>query len=307
MKRFLCLLIITAAMLLLASCGETASTEPPETVQVTEAPTVVPTEEGSIDLSAFISGFITDNELEQKEIFKTDNLTINADRIEYDPINGPTVVFTVDNTGEKDVLIQCDSVAVNSYMVGAKLNVGAPSGNKTEGEMVIPYTALALADINQIATVEFSLMILDDTSFETLAETDIVELKTTGADSYLHPCDDRGQTVFEDKDVRIILKGIDERRMFSEGPALIVYMYNGSDSAVTVQAEDITVNGYEFTSAMNTDILPKKNAVDIVTFFDMDMEEYGIEEIESVSLSFKILDEKTWKEIGQTDVIEVEL
>ena len=87
----------------------------------------------------------------------------------------------------------------------------------------------------------------------------------------------------------------------------MVYMYNGTEQNIAVRTDDVIVNGYDMTSAMNCTILPDKRAVDVVTFYKLDMEEFGIDEIDSVKVSFEIKNADNWETLDATDMISVEL
>ena len=50
-----------------------------------------------------------------------------------------------------------------------------------------------------------------------------------------------------------------------------------------------------------------KRAVDVVTFYKLDMEEFGIDEIDSVKVSFEIKNADNWETLDATDMISVEL
>ena len=308
-------MILAAALTLsLAACGEPAPTEPSEapTSAVTEAPagTVdeAPAEDDDqLDMSAFISSFDSEAALDAQTVYDGEGVKVEAAGIEYDPISGPALLLSAENTTDKNLELQADSVIINGFMINVGFSLGVAPASSSSGSISVPYTALALAGIRRVASIELSLRIVDEDSFEIIAESESVELLTTAAEDYEPEYDESGQTVYDKDGVRIILKGVDESRLFSEGAALIVYMINDSDNAVRIQAKDVAVNGYEFASAMSATVLPSKRAVDVLTIFDMDMDEYGIESIDSVELSFKLVSEKDRKVIGNTGVISVEI
>jgi hypothetical protein len=53
--------------------------------------------------------------------------------------------------------------------------------------------------------------------------------------------------------------------------------------------------------------LPGKRAVDTVTFYRMDLDEYDIDAIDSIKMSFQIKDAESWETIDSTDMIAVRL
>lgn len=320
-KRLLCLILAVLCASALAACGDDAAdvaptasetaaadtaapTDPESTGSETPDPTLAPAAQG-MDLAAFIRTFDRTPQLAEQVICDSNGVKITAVGLRYDPISGPAVRFRAESAAERTKAVRADTCAVNGYMMPVSLSLTLRAGEKTEGEMFIPYSSLALAGVEKLATVELSLELTDPDSFKTLTSLEPVVMQTTAAD-YEQTYDDEGQKIFDEKGVCIVLKGIDRARQISEYPALIVYMVNDSDRCVSVQAETLLVNGYELTPAMTATVLPGKHAVDVVAFFDMDLDEYDIEEIETVEISFRIVDEKTWETIAQTKTVPVD-
>ena len=326
LKRICCLILAALMMAALAACGDgdpeptgQASTSAgttaaaPHTVSadtepVTEEPTEAPGS-GSLDLKGFIRAFDRTPQMEEQVIHDADGVTITAAALRYDSIRGAAVMLRAENDSEQDLLIQADTCAVNGYMVKAELSLSVKAGKEAEGEMYIPYASLALAGASAVSTVEFTLILVDQSNYEVSCTCEPACLQTTAVpegETYEPVYEADGQTVYDDKGIRIALKGVDRGRQISEYPALVVCIHNGSDRAISVQAGSMLVNGYEMTSTMTATVLPGKGAVDLVEIFDMDLDEYGIEEIETVELRFRVVDEKTWEKIAETDTVLVE-
>ena len=144
-------------------------------------------------------------------------------------------------------------------------------------------------------------------TYEPIAKTDLITVTTSAKQDEQTVCDESGQVAYDDNDVKIVLQGVNTDRAYSDGAELMVYMYNGTDKNIAIRTGDVIVNGYDMTSAMNCTLLPDKHAVDVVTFYTLDMEEYGIAEIDSVKVSFEIKDADSWDTIDSTGLISVEL
>jgi hypothetical protein len=173
--------------------------------------------------------------------------------------------------------------------------------------MILPYFNLAISEVRSLQKIEFVLRIVEAKTYEPITKTDLITVTTTAKQEPQPDCDDNGQTAYDKNDVKIILKGVNTDRAYSDGAELMVYMYNGTDKSITVRAEDVIVNGYDMTSAMSRTILPDKRAVDVVTFYKLDMEEHDIEEIDNVKVSFTIKDTENWETIDSTELISVTL
>ena len=173
--------------------------------------------------------------------------------------------------------------------------------------LTLPYFKLAISSINSVKKVEFAIRLVDAKSYNPIATTDLITVETSAKQDEEVECDESGQVAYDKDDIKIIFKGVNTDRAYSDGAELMVYMYNGTDQKIAVRAKDVVVNGYTMTSAMNSTILPDKRAVDVVTFYKLDMEEHDIEDIDSIKVSFTIKDADNWETIDSTDMISVTL
>lgn len=77
------------------------------------------------------------------------------------------------------------------------------------------------------------------------------------------------------------------------------------EQPVTVQANDVSVNGFIVNALISEEITPGRHAIADMTFMSSELEENGIENMEDLELSFHIFDTDTWDTITDTDVIAV--
>lgn len=322
MKRTLCLILAIIMTAALVACGEpapapteqtAAATAAPVTAPATPdtAPTVAPTEENirGMDLAAFIRAFDRKAQIEEQVVYDADGVTLTAVRLRYDPILGAAIRIKASNASSRSLLVQAETCAVNGYMMANDFSLSLAAGKTAEGELLIPYASLALAGADVIRSIEFSPVLMDPDSYKELRSCDPVLMLTTAVDAdqpYQPTYDEAGQKVYDDGNIRIVLKGIDRGRQISDYPALIVYMFNGTDRAITVQVDSLLVNGYEMTAVMTATVMPGKGAVDKVEIFDMDLTEHDIHEIETAEVSFRIVDRSTWDTVARTDTVLVE-
>lgn len=308
-RRILCILTALAVILSLAACGDPSA--PDGTSAPTSAPTAAPStaDEPSdgFKLTRFIKEFDREPSIGEQELYASDGLTVTAVGIRYDAVIGAVIELRCKNDTQRAVMLGADSSAVNGYMMPVGFDLKVDAGKSADGELTISYRSLALAGLDRVAEVEFMLTMTDPATYEVIGTSGLVTVVTTAAEGYEQPVPEGGQTVYDKGGVRIVLMGLDDSLQFADATLLKVYMCNDSDRDISVQTGEVRVNGYELTSAMTTTVRSGRRAADIVTFFDMDMEEYHIEEIDTVELSFKLLDEATWDVVDQTGLITAEL
>ena len=315
MRRFLCAALAALMLLSLAACGQddpgTESTDD-VTAAVTQqaSATAEPTEEpakGCHDVVSldFINTFDRTPSMEEQPVYDKDGLTLTAKSLEYDPVDGPTIMLSVRNDTDRDLLIQNDYTTVNGYMIKPDVDIQIRPGKKSEAPMSISYLGLAMADIHSLSEVEFSLRILDSKTYEVIGTTPPVKLTLTGTQPPAKP-DTSGQLAYDADGVRVILRGIKHDTMFESDSVLMVYMENNTDKTISVQNSKLTVNGCDITATMGTVLLPHKRAVDKIDLFNSDLDEHGIASLDSVDVTFEINDYEEWKPIAKTDSVALE-
>ncbi len=314
MKRIICLALCALAALLACACGNTKDSTPTqapqEETQAQQTPdSVPPTEDGnSLSLKKFINSFDKKPTVaEQKKLYDDENLTVSVKGIDYAAVSGPQLQLNIQNKSNKEIVAQSPYSIVNGYMITPELNGKIDAAKSADCSLTLPYFKLAISSINSVKKVEFAIRLVDAKSYNPIATTDLITVETSAKKDEEVECDESGQVAYDKDDIKIIFKGVNTDRAYSDGAELMVYMYNGTDQKIAVRAKDVVVNGYTMTSAMNSTILPDKRAVDVVTFYKLDMEEHDIEDIDSIKVSFTIKDADNWETIDSTDMISVTL
>lgn len=316
MRRLLSVALAAMLLLSLAACGEEnrKETENEETAAITEPATAtdVPTEEQTkgnhevISLN-FIKTFDRKPSIEEQTVYERENLSITAKSIVYDTVHGPQIMLAVNNKTDKDLLIQNDYTSVNGFMIKPEIDVKVAAGKKTEAPMSLPYLNLAMAGIDSLSEVKFSLRILDSKTFSVVDTTEPLSLKLLNTAKEKAAFDTSGQTAYDSNGVKIILLGLKKDTLFESENVVMVYMENHTNKIASIKNSKLTVNGYELTVSMNTVILPGLKAVDKIELYDQDMEEFGITAIDAVNASFEIYDYEAWKLIAKSETVPVEI
>ncbi len=312
MKRIICLALCALAALLACACDNTKDSTPTqapqEETQAQQTPdSVPPTEDGnSLSLKKFINSFDKKPTVaEQKKLYDDENLSVTVKGIDYTAVSGPQLQLNIENKSNKEIVAQSPYSIVNDYMITPELNSKIAVAKSADCTLTLPYFKLAISGITSIKKVEFAVRLVDAKTYNPITTTDLIAVETSAKQDEEVECDESGQVAYDKDDIKIIFKGVNIDRAYSDGAELMVYMYNGTDQKIAVMAKDVVVNGYTMTSAMNSTILPNKRAVDVVTFYKLDMEEHDIVDIDSIKVSFTIKDADNWETIDSTDMISV--
>lgn len=230
---------------------------------------------------------------------------ITAKSLDTDGLFGAEVKLLIENNSGKDLTFQCRNASVNGYMVETMMSVEVVDGKKANDGLTFMSSDLETCGISEIADMEFSFHIFTTEHWETYLDTPRISLKTTISDTYEYTFDDSGNLVYDGNDVKVVVKGLASDSS-SLGPSIVVYIENNGDRNVTVQARDVSVNGFMVDPIFSSDVVSGKHAVDTITFMASELEENEITAIETAELSFHIFESEGWETIVDTDTVSID-
>lgn len=98
--------------------------------------------------------------------------------------------------------------------------------------------------------------------------------------------------LLDEDDIKITAAGFAENELF--GPALKLLIENNSQTDLTVQVRNASVNGYMTETMMSVDVAAGKKANDSLTFMSSSLEACGIETVADMEFQFHIFDSDSW-------------
>lgn len=283
-KIFLALLLALTTLLMAACSGEdgTAQTEPE-----TDQPAATAASDG-----------IT---LEKTVVYDAGGITVTATGY-ANALFGPEVTFLVENRSEQEVLVTTSFTAVNGCMMPyCNLSADVAAGEEATASITFLTEQLESVGIEQIAQLQFSLLVVEPESWETLATSERITLNTS-AGINKQTWDDSGEVVYDEGGVRIVSQGLRQDTLWYG--ALLFCMENSSDRDISVHAEEVYINGCMVSTAMWTDVVGGTRAVDGMYLLDMnDTIVESIDEVESVAFTLRIVDVENQTDIAVTEQI----
>lgn len=248
-------------------------------------------------------GKVSQAAIEEQLLYDGNGVKITATGME-DGLFGTELKLLIENSSDRNVTIQARNASVNDFMVDTILSADVAAGKKANDSLTFATSGLKECGIEEIAKMEFSFNITDSETWEDIAGTDMVTVETSVADGYVQEVDDSGDVLLEQDGIKIVGKGLSSDDSFW-GPGLILYVENNSEQNITVQARDVSINGFMVESSMSEDVVAGKKAMSAVQFFSSDLEENSITDIQEVEFSFHIFNTESWGEIYDSDVIKL--
>jgi len=244
--------------------------------------------------------------IEESILFDQGGIKITAKKIDTNGFFGPEITFLIENDSSDSITVQARKMSVNGYMIEPMMSADVAAGKKANASLTLTKTDLDLAGITTIADIELSFHIFDSESWDTILESDQIRIETSAAKDYNYKYDDSGLSVYNKNGIEIIAKGTSSKDSIF-GPSLIIDIINSSNTDITVQVRDVSINGFMIDTIFSSDILAGKHSIDAVIFMNSSLEENGIDNIEDIELSFHIFNADTWNTIDDSEPIKLNI
>lgn len=296
MKKLVLILMLSMSFTMAGCSSEPADyTESDKDISVDDAKTPVSqTEDDTSKESKSEEVVNTENQeynIEKIVVLEKDGIKVTAKSIKYGEIFGPELKLLIENNADKDVIIQAEYCSINDIMVNPIFSCTVAAGKKCNDSIHFLSSDIESFGIKAIKDMELKLKVLNAKSFTKVYTSDKIVLKTDAPESFEQEYYDNGSLAFDKKDVKVVIKKIDKESSFL-GSELLVYIENNTDKDLKIQSRNVSINGFMVNPIFSCNIVSGKKAYDTITFLDSSLKENEIENIETIELIFKVLDNK---------------
>lgn len=239
----------------------------------------------------------------EQVLFENDDYKVTLLSLE-DSYWGQDLKVRLENNSDENVTVQVRGCSVNGFMVDPIFSEDIAAGKKSNSEISFSSSSLEEQNIKTINEVELSFEFFDSDSYDTLLETDKIQIKLS--DNNAEEETITGTTLYDEGGIKIIYKNTTKDDLFDD-INMNLYIENNTDQSITIQARDTSVDGYMMDPTMSIDIEPGKKINDDLSFSSYDLEENSITTFSSVETSFLIMDDN-YDDIALVPVsLEVEI
>ena len=240
--------------------------------------------------------------IEEQLLLDQNGLKITAKGYTEDPIWGPGIKLLMENDTDKNLSVSCNALIVNNYMVNDLFAESIAAGKKTNENLYFLSSDLKNAGIDTPGQIEIYFHVYDSDTYSKVFDADCVTLKTSVYDSMKTVKLDDGKEIYNEDGLRIVGKYVDENSLW--GAAVLLFIENNTGRNVTVQTDDMSINGFMVTPLFSSTVYDGKMALDDITIMQSDLEKNDIQSVDEIELKFNIFDPDTYQTIKNTDTIK---
>ncbi len=242
--------------------------------------------------------------IDEAVIFEHNDVIITAKEIVTDSIWGQGIKILIENNSSSDVVVSCDALAVNGYMLTDFLYETVTAGQKSNSTIYCLSSDLKNAGISNIGEVDVWFYLLNPDTYErTYESSEPSVIKTSAYDSIDSTLDIGGTEILNQNGIKIVAKYVDEDSFW--GKSVLIYAENNSGSNVIISCDDESINGFMIDGYYYASIKDGYKSFDTLEFFDSTLEENGIDKIDNLKLKFSCIDADSYRTIFESDYVEI--
>lgn len=239
--------------------------------------------------------------IDEQVLLDQNDIVITATDYVYDSIWGEGIKVLLENNSDQNITVGCNALIVNDYMITDLFSADVAAGKKSNETIYLSSSELEAAGIDVVGQVEMYFYVYDE-SWNKLFDSDCVTVQTSEYANMDTTPNDEGTELYNEGGIRIVGKTVDENSFW--GTAILLYIENTSGRNVTIQCDDMSINGFMMTPYFSCDVYDGKKAIDDITIMSSELEDNGIESIDDVEMKFNIYDADTYDTIANSDVIK---
>ncbi|MDD4112897.1 MAG: hypothetical protein PHC56_07695 [Herbinix sp.] len=242
--------------------------------------------------------------IDEQVIYEGNDIIVTATGFDSNDLFGPSISVLIENNSDKNITVQSRNSSVNGLMIDTMFSADVSAGKKANDAITFSSSELEVSGITTIKDIELSLHIIETESWDTIIDTDTRVLNTTADASFVQEYDTSGSVVYDSDDIKIFVKKLNSSESFW-GSDLYLFIENNRPEDITVQARDVSINGFMVDPIFSSDISAGKKAFDTITFMESDLTENNITDITDIELKFHIINLNTWDTIIDTDTVKI--
>lgn len=240
-------------------------------------------------------------DIKKKDSFSEDGFSLSVADISYEDVV-TKINLEIENNREEKITVATTDLSINDLMCNDAMIINMRPMSKNDAYIEISNEWLAKMNIKTISDIEFVVKVFDERSEEIL-KSDILKIKTDAPWTYRQKYENDGVEIYSAGKIKLFACGV-EKSELSGDSELVFYVENKTKSTISIMSEEVSVNGKPIEPLFVMTVGSDKKCVDSMLFYEKDLKDAEINEIEKVEVKFKAFDESL-KTVFETEIIEI--
>ncbi len=287
MKKIICLLLAVLLTFTLASCGKFSKDKQESVVRKTA--------------EQFSDYQIEQTSLKTAGSYEEGGVSAYVTGISYEDVV-TKINLHIKNEADSPLRVMTANLSINGLMSTDSLFSEIPAKSEQDGFIEISNEWFGKMGIEKIAEAEFVVKVFDGGNNE-IMQSDVIRVETDVPASFRQKYDSSGFEIYNGNGVKLSARSLSKSEL-SDDMELVFYAENNTDSAISIMSGDVSVNGTAIEPLFVMSVGAGKKAVDTMVFYDKDLKELNISEIQFVEAQFKAFNESL-ETVFETEPVKV--
>lgn len=287
MKKTICFILVCLLSLTLVSCGGSKEEKQESVVRKTA--------------EQFEGYKIDEAALKNAGSYEEGGVSAVVTGISYEDVV-TKINLHIKNETDSPLRVMTANLSVNGLMSTDSLFSEIQAQSEQDGFIEISNEWFGEMGIEKITEAEFVIKVFDSANDE-IMQSDVIKVTTDAPSSYKQTYDDSGFEIYNENGVKLSARTLRKSKL-SNDMEIVFYAENNTDSAISVMSSDVSINGTEMEPLFVMSVGAGKKAVDTMVFYDADLKENKIDQIQTVEAKFKAFNEKL-ETVFETESVKV--
>ena len=225
-----------------------------------------------------------------------ENCTVIVTGYENNEIWGFEMHLYILNKSDKSLTFAANGLTVNDLMLDPWWYTSVAAGMRSH--CYITWMGdLETYEVGEVTKINFQLSATDPTSLDGLdyaaADCTVYPMGEAAYQSYQRAPQDTDVVLLDNEYVTVTVIGIDPEGIM--GYTVNLFIQSKSDMNLRVDADDVSVNGFEMDPWWATTVNAGKCVYSSISWFTGDLEFNGITAVEAITMTLKVYDEEAWE------------
>jgi len=263
---------------------------------------IVDIEDNNTDETSAVSfnGNIT-----EKVVYNNNGIKVTVDEIYYKEFYGPTLSMLVENESDEDVTVSVEKLCINNIVFNSYFYAEVNSGKKVFEDMYFYDSDLTECGIESLGTIEFSFHIYESDSYDTIERTDMIKLVMD--ENVATAPVPKGDKLYSKNGVTVYTEECTKEDDDYYNYVTRLFVINETKEDISVSLEDVSVNGFMLDPYCSVSVPAGKMGYTNVYFYEDNLAENKIKEIEEVEFSLKIYNSESYDTIDESDAFTLKI
>ena len=244
-------------------------------------------------------------EIESQVLVDYEGFTVTADGFVTEDFWGQGLSLSIENNSDRTILLENDCFVVNGFEMSSWIYNSYAPGETAAETLYFSSDELKAGEITAIGKIDVQFTLYDEETYDELFSTDELVILTSDYDADWDKAP-QGEDLYSSDGILIRYLGAEEDETWGS-ITFAFYFENMNDFPVNISDSGMKLSGEDFDAWLYKGLRPGMRGIAAVSFYDHELEEAGLTEVDSAEIIFEAQNDETYDTLFITESLALSL